>query len=79
MNDELIHKVHFRNLVRTIIRNRENDYLCPTPVIEIIKQASEFYISQILEDSSKLSVHGKRITITAEDISLTLEIKENGD
>ena len=77
MNDKLIHREPFRHLVRTIIRNRDKAYLCPDPAMDIIRHASEFYIFHVLEDSSKLSVHGRRITITAEDISLTLEIREN--
>ena len=74
----LIHKKPFEHLCKTMVNDLKKESTknrIDTEAIETIKQLSEEYIDNLLEDTSLITKNGKRTTISVEDLELALKIR----
>ena len=70
--DFCLRKRPFCRLVREIANDFKTDLKFQSHAIEALQTAAENYIVLLFEWSNRLSIHGKRITITDKDLRLAI-------
>lgn len=71
----LIPKVPFQRLVREILR-RYGDFRTQRSTLECLQEASEHFLTSLLEDANMITLHRGRDCITPKDMQLALIFRE---
>ena len=71
----LIRKLPFQRLVREIAQDFKNDLRFQSHAIMALQEASEAYLSSLLDDANLCAIHAKRVTIMPKDIQLARRIR----
>ena len=74
----LIRQLSFKQLVREILqdfKSSEKAFKLTPVTIMALKEATEAYLIQLLEDSNLCTIHAKRFTILPKDMQLVRRIQ----
>lgn len=73
----LIPRLPFGRLVREIAMNESGvpDLRFKSSTLTALQEAAESYLVKLFEDTVLCCVHGKRVTIMASDVRLTMKIR----
>ncbi|ODM97854.1 histone H3.3 type 2 [Orchesella cincta] len=71
----LIRKLPFQRLVKEIATNYKTDLRFQSAAIAALQEASEAYLTAVLEDTNLCAIHAKRVTIMPKDMHLALRIR----
>lgn len=72
----LIPKLPFSRLVREVLAQYSRDYRIQSLALEALQEASEVYITTMLERANLCSIHARRVTLMPPDIKLVRRITE---
>ena len=78
--ETLIPKLTFQRLVKEVIQDecRERDIpmkKIQSPALLALQCACEDYITELFSKSQRAAVHGKRITVTPDDVQLVMDFR----
>ena len=78
--DLLIPKMAFQRLVKELIQDECRDRDIPmkkiqSPALLALQCACEDYITELFSKSQRAAVHGKRITVTPDDVQLVMDFR----
>ena len=73
----LIRKLPFQRVVRDIAQNLKTDSRFQSAAIEALQEASEAFLTGLMEHTNMAALHAKRVTIFPKDIHLALRIGGN--
>ena len=73
--DLLIQKQPFRRLVRQVAVNINNTIRFQESALLAIQEASEQFLTQLLEEGNLCAIHAKRVTLMPRDIQLAKRIR----
>lgn len=72
----IIPRQAFLRLVKEIAQQTfRNEYRFQSSAIDALREASEAYISGIMEDTNLIAIHSKRVTIMKKDLILAQRIR----
>lgn len=72
-----IPKLPFQRLVREIAEECKEGVRFQASAIEALQEASEQYVTELLEEAYEMSIHRGRITLMAKDVELCRKIRKN--
>jgi len=73
--DLLIRKLPFQRLVREIANGFKHDLRFQSTAILALQEASESYITSLMEDTNLCAIHANRVTIMPGDMKLARRIR----
>ena len=73
--DLLIRKLPFQRLVRELAQEYRKDLRFQSSAIFALQEATEAFVTSLLEDSNLCAIHAKRVTIMNRDIHLARRIR----
>jgi histone H3 len=73
--DLLIRKLPFQRLLREIGQAKQADVRYQATAVMACQEASEAYLTVVLEDTNICAIHAKRVTIQPKDILLVCRIR----
>lgn len=76
--DLLIRKLPFARVVREVVQSEfgvDADYRWQSMAILALQEASETYLTHLLEDTNLCAIHAKRVTIMQKDIHLARRLR----
>ncbi|KAL7043169.1 hypothetical protein ACKWTF_001418 [Chironomus riparius] len=76
--NNIIPKAPFGRLLKEILQSH-GDFRISLEAFECIKEALEAYLVELFEDSYRLALHRKRVTLVPADMSLVLYLRGNRD
>ena len=71
----LIPKVAFQRLVKEIAQDINNEIRFQSAALLALQEASECYLTALLEDTQLLAIHAKRITIKPADMQIARRVR----
>eukprot|EP00804_Cyclotella_cryptica_P016632 CCRYP_001945-RA/>CCRYP_001945-RA protein AED:0.16 eAED:0.16 QI:0/-1/0/1/-1/0/1/0/78 len=69
--DLLFHKLQFQGFLKEVMQNFHGDMHYTTTALATSQEASEAYLSGLLEDTHLCSIHAGSVTIMPKDIQLS--------
>ena len=76
--NDIIPKAPFGRVIREIIQSN-GDFRITKEAFDALKEATESYFVELFEDSYRLALHRKRVTLIPADISLVLYLRGHRD
>ena len=76
--NNIIPKAPFGRLLKEILQSH-GDFRISREAFECIKEALESYLVELFEDSYRLALHRKRVTLVPADMTLVLYLRGNRD
>ena len=73
--DLLLPKAPFQLLVREVVQERMNDLRIQKEAFEVLQQAAENHLVEVMSAADLLAHHAKRITLKREDVILVRWLK----
>jgi len=71
----LIRKLPFQRLVKEIALSYQADLRFQSAAIAALQEASEAYLTSLMEDTNLCAIHAKRVTIMIRDMQLALRMR----
>ena len=75
----LLRKLPFMRLVREVAQDFRSDCRFQSVAILILQEASEQYLTGVMEETQLCAIHAKRITIMKADMDLVRKIRKNNN
>lgn len=70
-----IPRSNFRRLIHEIMLMHRNDFRIQSMALEILHEASEMMLVDLMKDATSLTIHRNRATLQPNDMNLAAHIK----